>query len=173
MESKEIKIRISPKIFWYIIFILLLIFLAVLAKRILFSEKYVGVYFLNGELYIGKISYFPKLRLVDPYLLRFDQQTNNTILIPLTQLPWSPQNQIYLNKSQIIWIAPLNENSQAFNLLRSRGRINNQQPASTFPTQSQQFQPVQNPVKNNQSPVRNNEFIQNNPPAIEESNNQE
>ncbi|GIW66026.1 MAG: hypothetical protein KatS3mg094_545 [Candidatus Parcubacteria bacterium] len=172
MESKEIKIRINPRIFWYIIFILLLIFLAFLTKRILFSEKYVGVYFLNGELYIGKISYLPKLKLIDPYLLRFDQQTNNTILIPLVQLPWGPQNQLYLNKSQILWIAPLNENSQIFSLLKDRNRMNNQQSISFPRIQSQQFQPSQNKVKDNQSQNTDNEFIQDNPPGIEESTNQ-
>ncbi|GIW66398.1 MAG: hypothetical protein KatS3mg095_0296 [Candidatus Parcubacteria bacterium] len=169
MAEREIKIKINGRIFWYLIFVFLIIFLVILAKRLIFTERYVGVYFLNGELYIGKISYFPKLKLTNPYILRFDQQTNNTILVPLTQLSWSPKNEIFLNKNQILWIAPLNENSQSFNLLKNQEQRFNQliSPASPPPTMPSNNTPRQ------QSQPEFKPQSQNLIPQIEESNNSE
>ncbi|MCS7184081.1 MAG: hypothetical protein NZ866_01895 [Patescibacteria group bacterium] len=169
MEGREIKIRINPKIFWYLIFALLIIFLAILIKRTFFTEKYVGVYFLNGELYIGRLIYLPKMKLTDAYFYRVDQQTGNNVLIPINQLPWQPQNKIYLNKNQILWIAPLDENSQALSLIKNRIRGNLNQPNLPVNNQFIQNQPPINPPNPNQ----NNNINQNqnqNPPIEEEIN---
>lgn len=169
MESKEIKIRINSKIFWYLIFILIIIFLGIVLKRTFFIEKYVGVYFLNGELYFGKISYFPKLKLIDPYIFRLDQQTGNNVLLPLIQLPWQPKNFIYLNKNQILWISPLSDNSPVLTLIKNRLNQNQFLPQQQSPAANQFIQ--NQPPTNQQMPINQpsiNQNINNRQPSISE-----
>jgi hypothetical protein len=171
MEGKEIKIKFSPKIFWYLVFILLIIFLAVLFRRVFLTERYVGVYFLNGELYFGRISYFPRLKLSSPHILRIDQNGNST-LVPLVQLNWGPKNYIYLNKNQVLWIAPLSENSQVLTLIRNQSNsITNYFGPVNQPRTPQNNQFIQNQPPVNQSPSPSNIIEQELPNSnIEESN---
>jgi len=167
MPEKEINLKINTKIFWYLVLALLIIFFGVLIFRTLFLyEKYVGVYLLNGDLYIGKLSYFPKMKLSDPYLLRIDDQGNN-ILVPLTQLTWQPKNYLYLNKDQILWIAPLVENSQALSLIKNKSSLN-QNPLN-FYSQPQNFIQTQPPV--NQPPIDNSSLNLENKNINNNSNN--
>jgi len=87
------------------------------------KENYSVVYLSTGEIYIGKLSYFPKLTLTDAYLLQVlkdpSDSTKNTFqLAPLSEALWSPER-IYLNREQVIFSGPMNESSKAFQAIKN------------------------------------------------------
>jgi len=82
----------------------------------IFNKPYSVVYLSTGDIYIGKLSTFPKLVLTDVYLLQMvpssDDPTKKTFqLAPLKDTVWSPER-IYLNKEQVIFTGPVREDSQ-------------------------------------------------------------
>lgn len=76
--------------------------------------KYALVYFPNGEIYVGQLSTFPRLKLSQPYILQVTKDANNPAggntfqLIPLKQTVWSTED-MYLSEDTYSFIAPLNE----------------------------------------------------------------
>jgi hypothetical protein len=76
------------------------------------------VYLTSGDVYVGKISYFPKMQLTEGFLLQVVKSKNeageektNFQLTPLKEALWSPKN-LYLNKKQILFYGPITEDSQ-------------------------------------------------------------
>lgn len=89
-----------------------------------FNKPYYAVYLTTGEIYIGKLSTFPKLTLTDVYLLQIvPDQTDATKkafqLAPLKDALWSP-DKIFLNKDQIVFTAPVREDSEVAKAVRSK-----------------------------------------------------
>jgi len=80
---------------------------------------YYAVYLQTGELYFGKLSYFPYLNLSSVYLL---QRTNNSSSpFSLTKFEnsfWQPQGKMKLNSSKIVWMAKLKKDSQVVKLIK-------------------------------------------------------
>lgn len=106
-----------------------------------FSKPYSVVYLSTGEIYIGKLSSFPRLTLSDTYLLQIvpnvdDPSQSGYQLVPLSNTLWSPQK-IYLNEDQVIFTAPVRDDSQVAQTLNSQGGISTQsqlqQPSGVAP----------------------------------------
>ena len=90
----------------------------------IFNKSYTVVYLDSGEIYVGRLSAFPRLILRDAYVLQVvknpDDATKNSFqLMPLKEALWSPQ-EIRLNKDHIIFTAPLNDDSQVVQSLKSK-----------------------------------------------------
>lgn len=86
------------------------------ALKGIFNKPYSAVYLTTGEIYIGKLSTFPKLVLTDAYLLQIVPSSNDPTkqtfqLAPLKDALWSPER-MYFNKEQVIFTAPIREDSQ-------------------------------------------------------------
>lgn len=91
-----------------------------------FTPGYSAVYLHTGEVYVGRLSMFPQMKLSDPYILQSvpNQQTpssNDFQLFPLSQSLWSP-NVLYLNPSQVVFYGPVTEGSKVWNALQSAGK---------------------------------------------------
>ena len=89
-----------------------------------FNKPYSAVYLSTGEIYIGKLSTFPKLALSDVYLLQVvpnpDDATQKAFqLAPLKDSLWAP-DRIYLNDEQVIFIAPVREDSEVAKTLKGK-----------------------------------------------------
>lgn len=81
------------------------------------STMYSVVYLQTGEIYVGKLSFFPKTTLRDPYILRVtkdekDPKKNNFQLSPLKETVWNTKS-LTLNKSHVVFYGLLDKNSQA------------------------------------------------------------
>jgi len=78
------------------------------------QQKYSVVYLTSGELYVGKLSYFPTLTLTDTYLLQSVKQENQPVnfqLAPLSEAMWSPEK-LYINRNQVLFTAKISPNSK-------------------------------------------------------------
>ena len=87
-----------------------------------FSKPYSVVYLSTGEIYVGKLSTFPRLILKDAYLLQLvpdaeDSSQSSYQLVPLSSTLWSPQK-IYLNDDQIVFTAPVRDDSMVAQTLK-------------------------------------------------------
>ncbi|MBI4250699.1 hypothetical protein HY622_03865 [Candidatus Uhrbacteria bacterium] len=90
-----------------------------------FRNKYSVVYLSSGELYVAKLSVFPKLVMTDPYLLLLVQnaenKSNNFQLTPLNESVWAP-TKLYLKPEQVLYYGPLDESSKVLETLRNAGK---------------------------------------------------
>lgn len=94
------------------------------AIRSVLSKSYSVIYLSSGEIYIGKLSTFPKLVLTDAYILQAaanpDDPANKTFqLAPLKEALWAP-DKIYLNKENIIFTASIRPDSQIAQTLKGK-----------------------------------------------------
>jgi len=84
------------------------------------------VYLTSGEIYIGKLSYLPKMQISDAYLLQVvktqadetQEVKSNFQLTPISEALWAPE---YLNLSrlQVIFYGPIKEDSQIGEAIKS------------------------------------------------------
>jgi len=119
-----INIGIGKKIF----FIAIVLIVVLVPSFFIYQEwqlrnQYSMVYLTTGEIYIGKLSIFPKMELSDAYLLQTvkdqtDQAKSNFQLTPLKDAVWSPVK-LYLNSKQIIFYGPISAGSKAAEALKN------------------------------------------------------
>ena len=94
------------------------------ALRNVFNTSYSAVYLSTGEIYIGRLSTFPKLVLTDAYLLQIgsdpaDPSKKTFQLAPLKDAVWSP-DKIYLNDEQVIFTASIRADSEIAKTLKGK-----------------------------------------------------
>lgn len=93
-------------------------------KNAEFRNTYSVVYLSSGELYVAKLSVFPKLALTDPYLLLLvqdEKRQNSFQLTPLNESVWAPKK-LYLRPEQVVYYGPLKEDSKVLETLRNAGK---------------------------------------------------
>ena len=89
-----------------------------------FSEsRYQAVQLISGEVYFGKLSFVPKLKLSQAAFVQTQEgesatSTPQTQLMPLSSLYFAPENEMYLVEKQILWWANLQPESQLVKLLK-------------------------------------------------------
>jgi len=104
-------------------------------------SPYSAVYLTSGDVYFGKLSWFPQPHLTDVWYLQratgADGQTQVSVQ-PLKNVFWGPVNDITLNTSQILFTARLSNASQLVNNFENPP--SSEQPsASASPTSSTVF----------------------------------
>ena len=98
-----------------------------LRHKLEMGKSYSVVYLATGEIYIGKLSCFPKkFKLKDAYRLQAvkdpaDETKTNFQLTPLDEALWSPK-ELYLNRDQIVFYGPIEESSKAGEALKNAGK---------------------------------------------------
>ncbi len=115
-----------------VIVVVAALYFGVLAKE---SSEYSVVYLSTGELYVGKLSSFPRLKLTDGYIFQVardpaDAAKSNFQLAPLREALWAPEY-LYLNQDQVIFSGPLSEASGIFETLQQSAAGGNVAPAPT------------------------------------------
>jgi len=79
------------------------------------NSGYTAVYMTSGDIYFGKLHSFPKPYLTDAlYVTRSTGQNNQTQigLATFKAAFWSPVGEIYFNPAQVLFTAPLRNDSQ-------------------------------------------------------------
>jgi len=121
MEKKKVLIAVG-----LIIAVALGAGLAVYLPKLKAQSSYSVVYLATGEVYIGKLSVFPRLTLTDAYLLQIvkdkdDATKSNFQLTPLKDALWSP-TKLYLNSKQVVFYGPVSESSKVAETLRGANK---------------------------------------------------
>lgn len=100
-----------------------------------FEEPYYAVYLNTGDLYFGKLDYFPRLSLGDVYLLQTNanDKQNPLSIAKFENVFWGPKDRIYLNNEAIVWKVKLKKDSQLLQVIKGGQTA---QPQSQFPQQS-------------------------------------
>ena len=105
---------------------LLLALLAVtFVSPLVFGKPYFVVYTTNGEIFVGKASWFPRFNLTDVYIVQTGIPApdappgSNLQLVPLKDTPWSPKK-LYFEGDQVIFYVPVDEGSNVAQALKNR-----------------------------------------------------
>ena len=135
MES-YINIRINKRYFYLVIAIVIILFIVYLLKSLIFYPRYVAVYTTLGDLYLGKLSYFPKFKLSNAIILRTDPQSGQINIWNLKQTVWQSTGDLFLNRKNIIWISPVDKNSPLIDFIKQGTRLPQvpQPPTQSQPT---------------------------------------
>ena len=87
------------------------------------GKPYFVVYTTNGEIFVGKASWFPRFNLTDAYIVQSGtpspELAGGLQLVSLRDTPWSPKK-LYFERGQIIFYGPVSEESIVTQTLRSR-----------------------------------------------------
>jgi hypothetical protein len=129
--------------------------LIIVSLFLYFKEKrnYYAVFFNNGNVYFGNLSFFPKLKLKNAFYLSTDQQ-GQLVLRRFKDADWRPRGEIYLNKEAIMFIAPIDSSSDLVRLIKGEIILPTQPQGIPSPSQQnlpqgatpqQPSQPVQTP----------------------------
>lgn len=103
-------------------------------------SPYSAVYLTTGEIYYGKLSWFPSPRLTDVWFLQAGAQNaqgkSQLAITPFKSAFWGPVDEIYLNAKQIIFWTNLRNDSQLAQALANPSSLQQQSAASSYPSPS-------------------------------------
>ena len=112
------------------------------------ASKYSVVAMANGEIFFGKLSWFPKLHLTNAWVLQQTRDENDQAqlgVVPLSSALWKPVSEIYLNPEQVVSWAKLSKDSQMVQAFENPTSLG-QQGAGQPPVSTSTFQgPSANP----------------------------
>ena len=78
-------------------------------------SPYTAVYMTSGDIYFGKLSTFPHLRLMDVWYLERSTAQNGQPQVgvaPFTSAFWGPVGDIEINSQSVLFYAPIKNGSQ-------------------------------------------------------------
>ncbi len=89
-----------------------------------FNKPYSVVYLDTGEIYVGRLSTFPRLILDDGYILQIvpneeDPSQTGFQLAPLSSTLWAPKR-VYLNEDHVVFSAEVRDDSQVAQTLQGK-----------------------------------------------------
>ncbi len=85
-------------------------------------SAYTVVYMMSGDIYFGKLHWFPKPYLTDAlYVVKSTGQNGETQvgLSSFKSVSWSPVGEIYFNPSQVLFEAPIRNDSQIVSAIQN------------------------------------------------------
>lgn len=88
-------------------------------------RSYSAVVLSNGDIYFGRLSYFPRMRLTGVYTLQALPDPGNPEQTSLQIAPidvlfgWTPRD-MALNRDQVVYISKVGRDSQVMQLINSR-----------------------------------------------------
>jgi hypothetical protein len=92
-------------------------------------SPYTAVYMVSGDIYFGKLSWFPRLHLADAwYLERTTDASGKTQVgvAPLTSAFWGPVGDIYINSQSVLFYAPVKNGSQLVQAIENPSTVQQQ-----------------------------------------------
>ena len=127
-EKPDSKKNRTMLILMAVALLVIVLAIAYLGPSVSFNKEkpLTGVLMDNGDLYFGRLSYFPRLALEDVYVVQAvsDPSSPDKSLyqvVPLKASVWSP-DKIYLNYDNIVFIGEVGENSQVMQAINNQGQ---------------------------------------------------
>ncbi len=89
------------------------------------EESYYAVQMENGDLYFGKLVYFPKFGLRDAYIPQSVSDPTNPLgssirVIPLSQASIWQASEIQLNKDKVLSVSKVDKDSQVMQAIKGQ-----------------------------------------------------
>jgi len=105
----------------------------------LIHRPYMAVYLVTGDIYFGRTSFFPCVRIQDPWFFR-RAEDGSVNLERFSDAVWMPEDVIKVNRDQIVFMTRISENSQIIAMMEGRIDPRQQQLQQSSPQQLQQPQ---------------------------------
>ncbi|MGE4554682.1 MAG: hypothetical protein AB7D02_00900 [Candidatus Paceibacterota bacterium] len=142
----EVKINVEKKkdFAQKAILVLLLVLVAFLAYLVfknfknIEQDKYYAVYLRTGDLYFGKISWFPKFTLKDVWFLQRATDNSGQVsfnLVKFSEAIYNPVDQLEINKDNVVWVARIDSSSPLIQEIKRRKVTQSPLPTSVIETQ--------------------------------------
>ena len=119
--------KISKKMFVAAALVLVVLVVVILALLFINQNKpklskFSAVYLENGDIYFGKLSWFPRLNLSGTWFIQ--RNTNQAgaselNINPFTGIFWGPDSKIYLNPDRVVFVVKLRTDSQVAKILEN------------------------------------------------------
>ncbi|MFH1188789.1 MAG: hypothetical protein V1652_03025 [bacterium] len=113
----------SKTVYKGIILALLIIVGFFIWREVNSQERYYAVYLTSGDVYFGKLHFFPSLIMNDAYFLQADStyEEGGYVLSRFSNALWQPEGTIKFNRDHVLWIAELKQDSKAVAFIRQEG----------------------------------------------------
>ena len=95
------------------------------------ANGYTAVFLVSGDVYFGKLSWFPWPRLTNVWFLQrsVDKENQPQLgLAPFSSVFWGPAGDVYLNPKQILFWAPIKPDSKVAQAIENPASIQQQAP---------------------------------------------
>ncbi len=105
-------------------------------------SEYSAVYLSTGDIYYGKLNWFPWPRLTNVWILQRNIGQNNQVQLGLGQFTnafWGPMDEVYLNPKQIVFWARLRSDSQVVKAIQNPSALQQPQVPATPPSATSTF----------------------------------
>ena len=114
----------KSKAFWITIATITVILLIAIILQVVFRSGYYAFYLSTGDIYFGKLAWFSRYTIKDPYYLQFTQSEQSPIRIVRFQNAfWGPGKELKLNPQNVIWVSKLSPTSQVVKYIESQGEL--------------------------------------------------
>lgn len=136
LENKNMK---KSKVIFFGIIIIIIIAIAVWAGVWIAGmsgatnpnalSPYSAVYLSTGDIYFGKLSWFPSPHMTDAWLIERSQGQNGqvqTALVPMKSVVWGPSDEIDFNSQDIVFSTRLVNNSQVVQAIENPSSLQQQ-----------------------------------------------
>ena len=147
----EIKLT-GKKITWGIVVLVVLIAIGAGVWMAVSASKdpngaspYSAVYLTSGDIYFGKLSWFPQPHLTDVwYLQRSTNASGQTqvSVAPLKSVFWGPMDEVSLNANQILFTTRLSNSSQLVSGFENPSSLEQQQGTASSTSENPPTQPT-------------------------------
>jgi len=133
-----------------VVIVIVLVFAGVWVGSILTGAKsgtasgYTAVFLTSGDVYFGKLSWFPWPKLSKAWFLQrsTDEKNQPQIgLAPFSSVFWGPEGDVYLNPKQILFWAPIKSDSNVAKAIENPDSVRQQAPQGQAPQQQGQLPP--------------------------------
>ena len=84
------------------------------------NSGYSAVYLRTGDVYFGKLVYFPQFGLKNVYLIQANpqDQENPFSIQKFSRVFWGPEDYIKINRNEVVWTARLQKEGQLLQVLK-------------------------------------------------------
>lgn len=86
----------------------------------IFYKPYMAVYLTTGDIYFGKTSVFPRVKIQEPWFLQRNEE-GGLSLEKFSDAIWAPENGMKISKGQIVFMSKLSESSPIIAAIEGRG----------------------------------------------------
>lgn len=94
------------------------------------ASPYSAVYLSTGDIYFGKLSWFPSPHMTDVWFLERTQGQNGQTQVgfaPMSSVAWSPTDEISFNAQDIVFSTRLKNSSQIVQAMENPSSVQQQQ----------------------------------------------
>lgn len=130
------RIMKNNKVLVWVVVVLAVALAGVVAWQVWGGESPLyAVYLRTGDLYFGKLVRAPYFGLTNVYLLQVNaaNQENPVSVQKFTNVFWSPEDFVKINRDEVVWMTRVSEESQLVQVIRANPDLLPSTPQSPLP----------------------------------------